>query len=230
MIEKKLISQFPAKIIAVDEVGRGPLCGPVVIGAVAITINDRESLNKVLRKLNSLNITDSKKLKNSERFKILQVLGFYHMNFKAIKEIELAGFKIKGVVWDLSAQMIDEENILAASLRGMKEAALALSDVKKNDHVLLIDGPHRLRWGEDQSPFEEIPIIKGDSKSLLIGLASILAKVHRDEFMEELHEQIPDFDLHKNYGYPTKKHREALQKLGPTEWHRKTFKGVKELL
>jgi len=127
-------------------------------------------------------------------------------------------------------EIIDEENILAASLRGMKEAVLFLSDKKNVNTTVLIDGPRNLRWGKDVSPWNEVPIIKGDSKSLLIGLASIMAKEKRDAFMKEMHEKYPQYGFNSHFGYPTESHRNAIKEFGPCLIHRKTFKGVKEYI
>jgi ribonuclease HII len=112
----------------------------------------------------------------------------------------------------------------------MKEAAEFLSISKKKQTTVLIDGHMKLRWGIKISPWNEIPIIKGDSKSLLIGLASIIAKEKRDAYMRTMHELYPQYGFNKHYGYPTKKHREAIKDHGPCLIHRKTFKGVKEFV
>ena len=118
----------------------------------------------------------------------------------------------------VSPQIIDEINIYQATLEAMKQAAFQLTPLPD---YLLIDGKMKLKV--------EIPqksIVKGDRLSFSVAAAGIVAKVTRDRIMQELHEQFPQygFDVHK--GYPTKSHREALAKFGPSPVHRMCFKGV----
>lgn len=228
MLELKLISEYPHEIIATDEVGRGPLGGPVVVGAVQLLIEDKEALKKLLRFLKTKGIQDSKKLSSEERVLLLNKLGIFLENFRHKNFVEMKGIKVSYVTWEMDHLIIDQENILAASLRGMKEASLALSEWKNNQTTVLIDGHMKLRWGTGVSPWNELPIIKGDSKSLLIGLASIIAKEKRDAFMREMDELYPQYGFSRHFGYPTKQHRQAIELHGPCPIHRKSFKGVKE--
>lgn len=228
MLELKLIPGFPQEIIATDEVGRGPLCGPVVIGAVKISIENAEALKTLLRSLRAKGIKDSKKLTETDRQKLLLKLGIKDLGFRQKGIIELKGIELSYITWDMDHEKIDELNILAASLQGMKEAALALSEGKKENTTVLIDGHQKLRWETKVSPWNEVPVIKGDAKSALIGLASIIAKEKRDAFMKEMHELYPQYGFNSHFGYPTKEHRLAIQEYGPCAIHRKTFKGVKE--
>ena len=230
MIELKLITEYPQEIIATDEVGRGPLSGPVVIGAVRIMVENQAALKKVLKLLKLAHVTDSKKISPKDRGVILKNLGVKDHDFRSKKILVLKDVKISYVTWEMDHEIIDQENILAASLRAMKEASQFLSTKKKNQTTVLIDGHMKLRWGTKTSPWNEIPIIKGDSKSLLIGLASLIAKEKRDIFMRSMHELYPQYGFNSHFGYPTKSHREAIQKHGPCPIHRKTFKGVKEFL
>jgi ribonuclease HII len=111
---------------------------------------------------------------------------------------------------------IDEINILKASFLGMHRAVDQLS---MRPELLLIDG-NRF------NPYPSIPhvcVIKGDGKYLNIAAASILAKTYRDEYMEQLHAQFPEYDWNNNKGYPTMKHREAIKNFGPTDHHRQSF-------
>lgn len=111
---------------------------------------------------------------------------------------------------------IDEINILKASFLGMHRAVDQLTIIPE---LLLIDG-NRF------NPYPSIPhicVIKGDGKYLNIAAASILAKTYRDEYMEELHAQFPEYDWNNNKGYPTLKHREAIKNYGATDHHRQTF-------
>ncbi len=230
MIELKLVQNFPQEIIAVDEVGRGPLGGPVVIGAVRVLFESAENLKVFLKFLKSKGIKDSKKLSSADRLKVLQKLGVFFLSYRASGEIEFKGIKLTFTTWDMDHNIIDEENILGASLRGMKEAAQFLSKSKKGSTTILIDGPMKLRHGNKLSSWNEIPIIKGDSKSLLIGLASIIAKEKRDAFMRDMHEIYPQYGFNTHFGYPTSAHREAIKLHGPSPIHRKTFKGVREFV
>jgi len=112
---------------------------------------------------------------------------------------------------------IDKVNILNASFLAMNKAVLKL-DVKPGH--LLIDG-NRFR------PQTEIPftcVVKGDGKYFSIAAASVLAKTYRDEYMEAIHTEFPDYGWKKNKGYPTKKHREAIKTFGVTKYHRKSFR------
>jgi ribonuclease HII len=230
MIELKLISEFPHQIIATDEVGRGPLSGPVVVGAICLTVESSDALKGLLRFLKPKGITDSKKLSPENRLKVLQKLGISGINFRHKENLLLKGIDVSFVAWDMDHETIDQENILAASLRGMKEASLFLSNKKIKQTTVLIDGHMKLRWDNKVSPWNEIPIVKGDSKSLLIGLASIIAKEKRDAYMREMHEVYPQYGFNSHFGYPTATHRLAIREFGPSPIHRKTFKGVKEFL
>lgn len=118
---------------------------------------------------------------------------------------------------------IDKINILNASFLAMHRAIEKLSE---RPELLLIDG-NRFK------PYAKTPhecIVKGDGKFLSIAAASVLAKTYRDEFMEEAHQKYPVYDWNKNKGYPTKRHREAIQKHGTTEIHRLSFKLLPEQL
>lgn len=116
----------------------------------------------------------------------------------------------------VSPQEIDEINILNASFLAMHRAIDQLNIIPEH---LLIDG-NRFK------PYKDIPhttVVKGDGKYLSIAAASILAKTHRDEYMLNLHQQFPQYDWSKNKGYPTKKHRSAIEQTGTTPFHRMTF-------
>jgi ribonuclease HII len=229
MIELDYITDFPHQIMATDEVGRGPLGGPVVVGAIQLIIEDLAQLKKIIKELKSIGIDDSKKLTPDKRQHVLKKLGVEDLGFRQKLRIDLKGLKINYVTWEISAEEIDQENILAASLRGMKEASKNLSQKKKISSTLFIDGPMKLRW-PTKSPWNEVPLIKGDSRSPFIGLASIIAKEKRDTFMKEMHEIYPEYGFNKHFGYPTAAHRKAIETYGPSPIHRKTFKGVREFI
>jgi len=118
---------------------------------------------------------------------------------------------------------IDEINILNASILAMHKSIEAMT---KTPEFIIVDG-NRFK------PFKDIPfetIIKGDGKYLSIAAASVLAKTYRDEYMNKIHEEFPMYNWKQNKGYPTKQHREAIKKYGPTKYHRKSFRLLPEQL
>ncbi len=174
-----------------DEVGRGCLCGPVVAAVVILDENFNQNL-----------VNDSKKL----TFKTRNYLDSY------IKDNVL-----EFAIAEISPKLVDEYNILNASIHAMHKA---LDLLQIRPELILVDG-NRFH------PYNFIPhqcIIKGDSKILSIACASILAKNYRDELMIKLHDEFPEYGWNKNMGYATKIHREALIKFGPTIHHRKSFR------
>jgi ribonuclease HII len=117
----------------------------------------------------------------------------------------------------LDASKIDEINILQASILAMQNA---ISNLSVKPEFIIVDG-------NKFKPYKDVPhqtIVKGDSKFMSIASASILAKTYRDEFMEKIAKEHPNYAWHKNKGYPTKKHREAIKLFGITKYHRKSFK------
>lgn len=188
-------------IAGVDEAGRGPLAGPVVSAAVILPHDfSLEGVN------------DSKTLSEKKRDAL----------FPKIMENALA--VATGIA---SHQEIDELNILRASLLSMKRAVERISDMPGAPlpDYLLIDGKFTLNMEIPQSA-----IVKGDSKSISIAAASIVAKVTRDAIMKELHDLYPAYDFIRHKGYPTKAHKAAILHHGPCPVHRLTFSGVKEVL
>jgi len=118
---------------------------------------------------------------------------------------------------------IDEINILNASILAMHKS---IETMTKTPEFIIVDG-NRFK------PFKDIPfetIIKGDGKYLSIAAASVLAKTYRDEYMNKIHEEFPMYNWKQNKGYPTKQHREAIKKYGPTKYHRKSFRLLPEQL
>ncbi len=173
-----------------DEAGRGCLAGPVVAAAVIL---DPE------RPIYGLN--DSKLLKSKEREALRHT----------IEENALAW-----AVVSIDSTVIDQINILQASLQAMKEAVLRLAIPPV---LVLVDGPIRI----PELSFEQIPVIKGDQKYQSIAAASILAKTHRDEFMCRIHHEFPYYDWKQNKGYPTRKHRIAIAEHGLCAYHRRSY-------
>jgi ribonuclease HII len=151
-------------------------------------------------------INDSKKLNKSKRLEIYKVL---------IKKCEYS-------VGISSVKEIEELNILQSSLLAMNRA---LEKINIKNHVILVDG----NFSPDKNKNIRT-VIKGDQKCISIAAASIIAKVSRDLFMEELSLKFPNYSWEKNCGYGTKKHLEAIKKFGITEHHRKTFSPIHNLL
>ncbi|HLT22933.1 MAG TPA: hypothetical protein VKZ84_05805, partial [Bacteriovoracaceae bacterium] len=114
MIELELNQHFPRQLIACDEVGRGPLGGPVVAGAVSVTVSSSQELKKLITYLRSLGIDDSKALSEKERLGLLEKLGLTQVEFRKTKVITLKNIEIKLVTWELDQDVIDQENILWA--------------------------------------------------------------------------------------------------------------------
>ena len=176
-------------ICGIDEVDRGPLCGPVVAGAVILP-----------KDCQILYLNDSKKLSEKKREELYDVI---------MEQAIAVGIGMA------TPQRIDEINILQATYEAMRQAIGAL---KVKPAVLLNDAVTI-----PQVEIPQIPIIKGDAKSVSIAAASIIAKVTRDRMMVEYDRLYPGYDLASNKGYGTKVHMEALKTIGPCEIHRRTF-------
>ncbi len=199
-IRSQEIANHP--VAGVDEVGRGALFGEVVAAAVILPI-DR------LVDLENLGVTDSKKLSPQRRNKLDLI----------IREVAIAC-----EIGTASVIEIDEMNILAASLLAMERA---IAKLQPQPNHCLIDGNQLLRF-KLIAPISQTTVIKGDSLSISIAAASIVAKVFRDRQMVELAEIYTGYDIAANKGYGTIKHRNAIAKLGYSDLHRKTFK-IKEV-
>jgi ribonuclease HII len=173
-----------------DEAGRGCLAGPVTAAAVILP----EDFSLEL-------LNDSKQLSEKTRFKLRPLIEEMAICYKVVH---------------LEPEIIDEINILNASIRAMQQC---ITQLTPRPEYIIVDG-NRFK------PVEDIPhscIIKGDGKYLSIAAASVLAKNYRDEYMERIHEEFPMYNWKKNKGYPTKEHREAIRKYGPTKYHRMSF-------
>lgn len=206
-------------VIGCDEVGRGPLAGPVV--ACGVYVKKAAALGQ----LSGCGICDSKKLSSKKRNSILNHLSINIATLKWGRVYQITE-DIFFVLDEVSPEKIDEINILQASLLGMKNSCQKLFEYR-NDQIahILVDGN---KVFESQFPISAI--VKGDSKSLIIGLASIIAKEFRDEKMKDYDRIYPGYFFSKHAGYPTSLHREAIAKNGISPIHRKSFKGVKEYL
>jgi len=187
--EERACRQGHRYIAGIDEAGRGPLAGPVVAAAVVLPENYRHP-----------EITDSKKLTPRKREKLLEVIR---------AEAVAVGVGV------MDAGIIDEINILRATLRAMTEA---IADLGIVPDYLLVDGNRRVPVNIPQET-----IVKGDSRSISIAAASIVAKVSRDHIMEMYHRQFPYYNFLKNKGYGTEEHRQAIREHGLCKIHRRTF-------
>ena len=178
-------------IAGVDEVGRGPLAGPVVCAAVIMPLGEGEIIDGV---------DDSKKLSEKKREKLS----------KEIKERAICYS-----IFEVSEKEIDEINILEATKKGMREALLALCI---QPDMVLTDGNMTL-----DIPFEQASVVHGDALSYSIGAASIIAKVYRDNLMDEYAKIYPEYLFEKNKGYGTAAHIAAIKEIGLCPIHRRTF-------
>ena len=176
-------------VMGIDEAGRGPLCGPLVVGSCVLPAGYENEF-----------INDSKKLSEKKRKQLFDVI------------------KKDALYWNVKIVepgIIDEMNILEATSSAMQE----LSGEYKVSKVLTdaVKIPHQLN----------IPIIKGDAKSISIAAASILAKVTRDNIMEELDKKYPEYEFKKHKGYPTKRHIELMNEYGVFDIYRFSYSPVK---
>ena len=194
-----------------DEAGRGCIAGPVTAAAVILPDDFKNA-----------DLNDSKQLSEKMREKLRPIIEQGCVSY---------------AVTHLEPLIIDEINILNASIKGMQECILKLNPYPNS---IIIDGNSPLipkggiknRGGKIFTDAEiqvlhSIPnssIIKGDSKYMSIAAASVLAKTYRDEYMNTIHEEFPMYNWKKNKGYPTKEHRAAIIKYGVTKYHRMTFR------
>ncbi len=222
MFELQYLKNHHRFLLATDEVGRGPLAGPVV--SCAVRVKNNSSLKSFLKELESIGVTDSKKLSTKKRLEIVQHIFGDVKKLKKNCEIVLRPGLVSFVITEISPRIIDEINILQASLYAMKKSVEKFGEC--GESVLLIDGKITIK--NLSETMECFPIVKGDSKSVLIALASIFAKEYRDQLMADLGGVYPGYGLENHAGYPTKAHLNAIKILGVTKIHRKTFKGVKE--
>lgn len=214
-----LLSKFSDFILecGTDEAGRGCLAGPVT--AAAVMLPDE---------FNSELLNDSKQLSEKTREKLKPIIEAISISFS---------------VTHLEPNLIDEINILNASIKAMQECIIKLNPLP--DYII-VDGNSPLtpkggiknKGGKVFTDSEvelllSIPntsIIKGDSKYMSIAAASVLAKTYRDEYMNRIHEEFPMYNWKQNKGYPTIEHREAIRKYGITKHHRMSFRLLPEQL
>jgi ribonuclease HII len=214
-----LLSKFSDFILecGTDEAGRGCLAGPVTAAAVMLPDEFKSEL-----------LNDSKKLSEKTREKLKPIIEATSISFS---------------VTHLEPKIIDEINILNASIKAMQECITKLNPLPS---YIIVDGNSPLipkgviknKGGKIFTDSEielllSIPnssIIKGDSKYMSIAAASVLAKTYRDEYMNRIHEEFPMYNWKQNKGYPTIEHREAIRKYGITKYHRMSFRLLPEQL
>ncbi len=198
-----------------DEAGRGCIAEPVTAAAVILPENFSNNL-----------LTDSKLLSEKNRFALRPIIISEAISYS---------------VTHIEPLIIDEINILNASLKAMQETILNLNKIPQHiivdgNRPLISKGSHSNTLGkvfttEELDLIKSIPstsIIKGDSKFLSIAAASVLAKTYRDDYMDLIHEEFPMYNWKQNKGYPTKEHRAAILKYGVTKYHRMTFRLLEE--
>ena len=184
-------------VAGVDEVGRGCIFGDVVAAAVILKAEGRADLQRA-------GVTESKKLTAARRESLVTLI------------------ESQALTWGIGAATVAEiaqSDILTASLLAMERAIAQLHPAP--DHCL-IDGNQRLRF-QEIAPVPQTTLVQGDSRSLAIGAASILAKVYRDRQMVALAREYPEYGLDENKGYGTLRHRQAIAQFGYTPLHRRTF-------
>jgi ribonuclease HII len=214
-----LLSKFSDFILecGTDEAGRGCLAGPVTAAAVMLPDEFKSEL-----------LNDSKQLSEKTREKLKSIIEATSISFS---------------VTHLEPKIIDEINILNASIKAMQECITKLNPLP---NYIIVDGNSSLipkggiknKGGKVFTDSEiellllipNTSIIKGDSKYMSIAAASVLAKTYRDEYMNRIHEEFPMYNWKQNKGYPTIEHREAIRKYGITKYHRMSFRLLPEQL
>jgi ribonuclease HII len=179
-----------------DEAGRGCLAGSVYAAAVILPPDYQNDL-----------LNDSKQLTEKRRYELREQI-----------ERDAVAWAV-GIV---TPEEIDRINILNASILAMHRA---LDQLKVRPEAVIVDG-NRFKPYKDPASDKALPhttIVKGDGKYLAIAAASILAKTYRDDYMNQLAEEYPQYDWKSNKGYPTKKHREAIRQFGTTPYHRMSY-------
>ena len=204
MADFSIEQSIEGAVIGIDEVGRGPLAGPVV--SCGVIYNSYEILDT------KIPITDSKKLTIKQRLELFKL-------FKQLKKKNILEYYL-GLA---TVEEIDQINILEATKLSMKRV---IDRFDNPNTSIIIDGNIKL----DYKNKNEKSVIGGDKISLSIATASIIAKIHRDRIMSILGNKYPHFGWKNNAGYGTKKHIDAIKEMGVTNCHRKTFEPIKSLI
>ena len=180
-----------------DEAGRGCLAGAVYAAAVILPPDYHNEL-----------LNDSKQLSERRRYQLRE---------------QVERDALSWAVGIVGPEEIDEINILNASILAMHRA---LDQLTLRPEAIIVDGNRFKPYKNAHDGEQALPhtcIVKGDGKYLAIAAASILAKTYRDDYMNQLAEQYPQYDWRSNKGYPTRKHREAIKKFGITPYHRRSY-------
>lgn len=186
-------------IVGIDEAGRGPLAGPVSVGAVVVSARKIPDIFKEAR--------DSKQISEVKREEIFRAIQKAKKDQKLDFSVALVGAKI-----------IDKKGIVHSIRLAIKRILKKLA-VPPNETMVLLDGSLK---APEEFLFQKT-IIRGDSSEPIIGLASITAKVTRDRKMTQLSKKYPDFDFHIHKGYGTLAHRRKIALIGPSDVHRRSF-------
>jgi len=197
-LEKQAFKKGCRTIAGIDEVGRGPLAGPIVSAVLAI----RKDYPLLIKKLK---IRDSKSLSKKQREEVFEMIN---------KEPDLE--------WQVSAvwpKVIDRVNIFQATMSSWKRC---LKRLNSQPDFLFLDGNTNI----SNFKIDQRAIVKGDQKILVLALASIMAKVHRDRIMERFSKVYPEYGFNRHKGYGTKLHLARLNEFGPCQIHRKSFRPV----
>ena len=202
-MKEEILEKFNAYdlVVGVDEVGRGPIAGPVTVCAFALR---GKYHNEIHERLDG--ITDSKKLSEKRR-------DFYA---DIIRQLKIEG-KIELSISSVSAKKIDESGIVPSIFSALNRSVTNVTVGYKKSYIYLDGSLHA------KSEFNQEVIIKGDSKNWLIGAASVAAKVARDNQMKKLSEKYPNYGFEQHKGYGTKKHYENIEENGLCEIHRKSW-------
>lgn len=203
--ERRLWRDGWSRVAGIDEVGRGPLAGPVVAAAVILPARSRARWVGELR--------DSKQLSAAERERLAA-------------EVQRRSAWGVGRV---STQVIDQIGIAPATRLAMRRALAALAAQGAPPDALLVDGRDALGWPE-ATPLPEYAVIGGDACSVSVAAASIVAKVERDALMRRLDRDFPGYGLAQHKGYATAEHLRALQARGGSTVHRLSFRPVRAAL
>lgn len=226
-------------LLGSDEVGRGCIAGPLVCASVLLSSRETKKYESWLR---GLGVTDSKKLSRLKIKNIAETIAGksffdYTKKAKAVRKKNYYFYKninpsISISVAVISLDFIGKHNILQSSLHGMKQTGRLI--LKEQEHLSsarvfwAVDGNKVWRHRDSES-MKVTPVIQGDLKVPVIGAASIIAKNFRDKLMTELSENYQGYGLDRNFGYPTKLHREGIRKFGICDIHRESFQLLKEL-
>jgi ribonuclease HII len=206
-------------IAGVDEAGRGPLAGPMVVSAVILKRRDLEIVGNALKDSRNYDVLSEKevnkysKINDSKKLTEKRREDLYDFIIKSCEDYSVV---------EIPPEIIDREGITAAVQKGFKNAVINLKSRVEHiltDHVNI----------KDLKNTPQTNIIKGDSKSINIAAASIIAKVYRDNIMREYAKEFPLYGFERHKGYGTKLHREAILKYGPCKIHRRSFEPIKSM-